>query len=510
MTDVVTHADPTPPGDGRRSTRRHRQLGLRVPSGGAHGVAAHRAPATSPATSPATTPPTAPSPDPRGDAGPRHRRAPGTEPIAVPTAVPSAVPSAVPTTTGEIRRHRAAHPGEAFDPTTGAIPTAGRTTSPTPRSVPRSHAVGERTPGRGAHRAAEPVTPPPAPPAGPPAARPAGHRTAAAAPTAAASPTAAVGAPTPSTAPAAPRRTVPLRATIGLLGVGGVAAVVALTTPGAPPPAPTPADVPPQLAAPAGNASAVLPSPPPVRPSPLPAPPLAAATPTSEEPQPVIGALFDAATGPFSDLFDNSGDAGLVEGAARPRVVDNPDDPGRSAWQFSVPAGGKRSEVLPQGPGTEPQDGDEQYVRYTAILDEDFPTDTRSWQLILQWHHNSPTGSPPLALEVREGQLMMASGEDELQAIGPVAPGDRIDLTMHVKFSQDPGESSVTVWRDGRPTGVTGWSPREGTMSTEGAYLKMGLYRDPKIDQAGSILVTDLKIGRDARGIGGIGPRAGV
>jgi len=221
----------------------------------------------------------------------------------------------------------------------------------------------------------------------------------------------------------------------------------------------------------------------------------------------VIGALFDAASGAFSDLFDNSGDAGLVEGASRPRVVDNPDDPGRSAWQFSVPGGGKRSEVMPQGPGTEPQDGDEQYVRYTAILDEHFPTDTGSWQLILQWHHNSPTGSPPLALEVRNGQLMRASGRDELRAIGPVSPGDRIDLTMHVKFSQDTDGSSVTVWRDGRPTGVTDWSPSGGTMSTEGAYLKMGLYRDPNIGQGGSLLVTDLKIGRNEQGIGGIGPR---
>ena len=79
---------------------------------------------------------------------------------------------------------------------------------------------------------------------------------------------------------------------------------------------------------------------------------------------------------------------------------------------------------------------------------------------------------------------------------------------MRVKFSQDSDESGVTVWRDGRPTGVTDWSPRAGTMSTDAAYLKMGMYRDTAIREGGSIIVTDLKIGRDARGIGGIGPRA--
>ena len=449
MTDVVTHADPTPPGEGRR-TRRHRHLGLRVPDGG-HGGGTPSGPVVSPTDAPTGDLPTAVLPD---DAGPRHRRAQGTAPVAVPAAPETGT-----------SRHRAAHRGEAFDPTTGSIPTSIPTSIPaTPRTAsPTTAAAPTAT---GAHRGG------------------------------------------PAHGAGAPRRTVPLRATIALLGVGGVAAVFALTTPGAPAPVATPAEAPPQLAAPAGLASVVPPSLPLVAPAPvLVAPPAVSTTPTSEEPRPVIGALFDATAGAFDELFDNGGDDGLVEGAPRPRIVDNPDDPGRSAWQFSVPGGGKRSEVLPQGPGTEPQDGDEQYVRYTAILDEDFPTDAGSWQLILQWHHNSPSGSPPLALEVRNGQLMMASGGNDLQAIGPVSPGDRIDLTMHVKFSQDPGESSVTVWRDGRPTGVTDWSPSQGTMSTEGAYMKMGLYRDPNIGQAGSIVVTDLKIGRDEQGIGGIGPR---
>ena len=45
-------------------------------------------------------------------------------------------------------------------------------------------------------------------------------------------------------------------------------------------------------------------------------------------------------------------------------------------------------------------------------------------------------------------------------------------------------------------------------MSTHAAYLKMGMYRAPAIREGGSIIVTDLKIGRDAAGIGGVGPRA--
>lgn len=309
------------------------------------------------------------------------------------------------------------------------------------------------------------------------------------------------------------RRDLPLRVTIGLVGGGGVAALFALMTPGSPLPTSAPNDPQPSVAAPAGLFGSALPSAPVAVPpsSAVPVPPAAiTTTPAEDGPQPVIGALFDAAAGAFDDLFDNSANDGLVENGPRPRVVANPDDPARQAWQFSLGPGGKRSEVLPQGPGTEPTDGDEQFIRYTARLSDDFPTDTDSWQLVLQWHHALPSGSPPLALQITRGQLYMVSEGDDMQAIGPVSPGQRVDLTMRVKFSQDPDEGSVTVWRDGRPTGVTDWHPRDGTMSTPEAYMKMGMYRSTSIREGGSIIVTDLKIGRDAAGIGGIGPRRAV
>lgn len=471
MTDVASHAD-TSSDDGRRHTRTRRaQRGMRVP--GAAGDAA---------------------------AGARHRRAPGTAPFVAPTA------------DAGTSRHRAADPTEAFDagavdPRSGgrhtgshaalttAVPTVGPRHRSGPDADPATGPIATDAPtavttatSTGRHAAIEEPT----------------ALTVAAAPSAV--PSVSGDEPTPK------RRTgLPLRATIGLIGGGGVAALFALTTPGSPLPASAPNDPQPSVAAPAGLFDSVLPSTPvaappssivPVSPTELPT-----TTPTQEGPQPVIGALFDAASGAFSRLFDNSDNDGLVEDGPVPRIVANPDDPGREAWQFSLGPGGKRSEVLPKGPGTEPVDGDEQYIRYTAHLSDDFPTDTDRWQVILQWHHTSPNGSPPLALQVTRGQLYMVSEGDDMQAIGPVSPGQRIDLTMRVTFAQDPSEGSVTVWRDGRPTGVTNWQPRDGTMSTREAYLKMGMYRAQAIRENGSIIVTDLKIGRDAEGIGGIGPR---
>jgi hypothetical protein len=300
-----------------------------------------------------------------------------------------------------------------------------------------------------------------------------------------------------------------LRTTIGLIGAASVAALFALTSPGSPLPTSAPIDPLPAAAAPVGLDSPALP-PPGVGPAPIPVVPVAppaAPAPSVPAVQPVVGALFEAASGSLPRLFDNSGGSGLVEGGVLPQIVANPDAPGRQAWQFSLPGGGIRSEVLPQGPGTEPVDGEEQYVRYTARLSDDFPTNTDSWQVILQWHHTSASGSPPLALQVTRGQLVMVSDGVDMQSIGAVRPGDKIDLTMHIKFSQTPGAGAVTVWRNGQPTGVTNWTPARGTMSTAAAYLKMGLYRDPGIGQPGSVLVSDLKIGRTPEGIGGLGPR---
>lgn len=524
MTDVASHAD-TSPGDGRRPVRSHRaRRGLRVPG------------ATPDTATTATAGPTTSATHTGAEsARARHRRAPGTAPFAVPTS--TAGPS----------RHRAADATGGFDPDTFSSALADAPTGPIVTDPAATGTTSVVTgPGTGRHAAPDRPETPEVPEAPAPAEAPTTHvaaptsrhpRGTGAATTVTAAATSAsvtrvtgpagtgagAGASTatevttraahatdapPELAAPKRRRGVPLRATIGLVGGGGVAALLALTTPGAPLPA-TPDEPAPVAASPAGLFAPALPSVPvAVPPSLVPvAPPAAPAAPTPEGPAPVVGALFDAAAGVFEDLFDNSADDGLVENGPKPRIVANPDDPTREAWQFSLGPGGKRSEVLPQGSGTEPVVGQEQFIRYTAQLSDDFPTDTGSWQLILQWHHTSPNGSPPMALQVTRGQLYMVSNGDDMQAIGPVSPGQRIDLTMNIVWSMDSDEGRVTVWRDGQPTGVTNWQPSDGTMSTREAYLKMGMYRDPGIRAGGSIIVTDLKIGRDAQGIGGIGPR---
>ncbi|MCD2190982.1 heparin lyase I family protein [Actinomycetospora soli] len=195
------------------------------------------------------------------------------------------------------------------------------------------------------------------------------------------------------------------------------------------------------------------------------------------------------------DGFAATADQEQAEDAPKPRyrTVD-----GVEVAEFSLPGGGKRAEIVPDTPSD--RDGEERWVRYRTQL-RDMPVDTESWQLILQWHHNGNSGSPPIALEVGRGELRLANEGAHQQSLGPIGSNDVVDVVLHVRFSQDPAEGLVEVWRDGRPV-LAGYHPPGGTLLDSSNYLKFGLYRDPDITQPTSMTVTDLVIGDTPAAVG--------
>jgi hypothetical protein len=187
--------------------------------------------------------------------------------------------------------------------------------------------------------------------------------------------------------------------------------------------------------------------------------------------------------------FDRNG---YNEQDGPPRPIPSPTAPGRQALEFRLDGGDQRTEVEPRVP--DQSEGDVWFYTYRAGLAPDFPTDTESWQVVLQWHHTGDSGSPPLAVEVKQGRLVLASEGENLQDLGPVRGGDRIDLTLRVAFSQDPQQGTVDVWRDGRPV-LEGHRPPSGTMLDASNYLKVGLYRATAIDEGGRLWIDDLRVG---------------
>lgn len=175
-----------------------------------------------------------------------------------------------------------------------------------------------------------------------------------------------------------------------------------------------------------------------------------------------------------------------------PEQVTSPDDPSRQAVQFTVPGGGERSEMRPRVP--DQTEGTVQYYTYVARLPNEFPTEVDTWQLLLQWHQYGDSGSPPVAVEVRNNRLMLASEGGDLQDLGPLAAGDRIDLTLRIAFSRDPDTGSVDVWRDGNHV-LAGYRPPSGTLVDSGNYMKVGIYRDTAVKETGRVWLEDLRAG---------------
>ncbi len=206
--------------------------------------------------------------------------------------------------------------------------------------------------------------------------------------------------------------------------------------------------------------------------------------------------VFDSATGDLASHFTVRDDSGLVEGAPVPRAGTAPD--GRPAMLFSIPGGGERSEVLPRV--SVAREGQEIWVHYVTEL-RGVPVDTRTWQLILQWHQLASTGSPPLALEVGRGQLRLANEGSHQQSLGPVGTNATVDVVLRIRFSRDPDTGLVEAWRDGRQV-LADYHPPEGTLPDGANYVKMGIYRDPAIRQASSTAVTRLAIGPTPASIG--------
>ncbi|GAA4754680.1 heparin lyase I family protein [Actinomycetospora chibensis] len=196
------------------------------------------------------------------------------------------------------------------------------------------------------------------------------------------------------------------------------------------------------------------------------------------------------AVGDVLAAFDRNG---YNEQDGAPRQIASPTAPGRQALEFRLDGGDQRSEVQPRVP--DQVEGDVWFYTYRGGLARDFPTDTEAWQVVLQWHHTGDSGSPPLALEIKQGRLLLATEGENLQDLGPVRGGDRLDVTMRVAFSQDPQRSAVDIWRDGRPV-LEGHRPPAGTMLDGANYLKVGLYRATAIDEGGRLWVDDLRVGR--------------
>ena len=187
------------------------------------------------------------------------------------------------------------------------------------------------------------------------------------------------------------------------------------------------------------------------------------------------------------------------DGAKAPVLVDVPGVPGRKGLQFTVPAGGKRSELEPQTDGY--REGDEAWFGFAWNLPAGFPTTPSGFQIVAQWK-NSGEGSPPVEIKVADGQFLLdgGAGGDNPQEnyfsvpIGPARTGVQSDLVVHIKFSDDPTKALVDVWMNGQQR-VVGFRPPGGSRyQGDDSYLKTGIYRDPANTRDAQLVLVDARV----------------
>lgn len=232
-------------------------------------------------------------------------------------------------------------------------------------------------------------------------------------------------------------------------------------------------------------------------PAPDPEPTPGPETDTAEEPDPSSPTwLGDFESGDLSqwaraDLADPD----------RARVVAEPRREGSYAARFEVRRGdtasnGNRAEVYTDGDQVF-REGEEWWFRWSTMFADDFPAPD-DWALFAQWKQ-SGTGSPPLAMAVRDEAVFLQSGPNDGHAAwfrGPPLPLERgswHDWIVRVKFSVSRNTGFVEMWHNGEP--YLARRPMR-TLYTGRSYLKLGLYRSPAIEDTGVLWHDGMRIGR--------------
>ena len=158
------------------------------------------------------------------------------------------------------------------------------------------------------------------------------------------------------------------------------------------------------------------------------------------------------------------------DGALPPVLVTSTVHPPAKAAQFTVPAGGTRSEIEPNVVNF--TEGADYYFGDSFTLPTTFPVAEPSWQVITQWK-NDGDGSPPVEIKVGNGNVFIDGGYGYPKGpagkkywsrpIGPAVTGTQTSLVVHIHFSRTPSVGVIDVWQNGKRV-ISGYHPPSGTL----------------------------------------------
>ncbi|NHC13446.1 heparin lyase I family protein [Motilibacter deserti] len=152
--------------------------------------------------------------------------------------------------------------------------------------------------------------------------------------------------------------------------------------------------------------------------------------------------------------------------------------------------------------------GAERWYAFNLFVPSDFQTATdTTWLTLMQWK-GLYGGSPPVALEVKRGNLRLGGARTNQGLVpndgnlGPLAKGTWTRLVVGMRLSSDAKRGWVQVYRDGKQA-----LPRValatmdnykgvGDGAVDPIYVKQGIYRDLKWNTTHVLYFGPLAVGQ--------------
>src|SRR4051795_98245 len=206
--------------------------------------------------------------------------------------------------------------------------------------------------------------------------------------------------------------------------------------------------------------------------------------------------------------------------ASRVQQVDSPVAQGKHAWQLEVRDGdnsyGERCEVGMGNPSKTGfplfNEGDERWISFQVYLPDDYPIDTKDWNVMFQIHQEGDGGCPPLALHVENGRYRLFNTTKNTYVFDTYkmwsAPATRnhwARFTIHLNNSTSDKKGFVEMFGDLDGTGMkrlmdktythTATKYANGSMMTN--HARVGIYRNPAIKGDAHILFDGFTISTD-------------
>jgi Polysaccharide lyase len=238
----------------------------------------------------------------------------------------------------------------------------------------------------------------------------------------------------------------------------------------------------------------------------------------------VLPAAAQAAT-----MFDGSMETPLSTefqittqlGAAPPQRVTSPVRAGSHAAEMTVKPGQKRSELqaAPGGTTLKVYPGSTEWFADSEYLVPGFPTTSgvsNGWQTVLQWKDAGGTrsSSPPISVDIRNGEYTLyggwgcPSGPKPFRLnLAPARTGTWTDFKFQIHFDT-AGKGWVDAYANGQQV-VSHFMPPCGTAYpapySRFQMLRVGYYRDPKIQTAGTIIHDEYWMGATLASVSAVG-----